>query len=106
MNNPTDDDAARRKRLLWRATHRGIKEMDLILGGFVMRHIGNLTTEQLDQLDAIIAIPDQEMLSWATGQEPVPSQHASALLSEILTSLLPIGEKEGPAPQAWDDEGT
>jgi antitoxin CptB len=106
MNNPTDDDAARRKRLLWRATHRGIKEMDLILGGFVMRRIGNLTTEQLDQLDAIIAIPDQEMLAWATGQEPVPHHHASALLAEILTPLLPTGEKEGPAPQAWDDEGT
>ena len=105
MNNPTDADTARRKRLLWRATHRGIKEMDLILGGFVVRQIGNLTTEQLDQLDAIITIPDQEMLSWATGQETVPRQFASALLTEILSPLLPIGEKEGPAPQAWDDEG-
>ena len=29
-----DTEDARRKRLLWRATHRGIKEMDLIFGSF------------------------------------------------------------------------
>lgn len=81
---PPTDDAVRRKRLLWRATHRGIKEMDLILGGFVTRHIGSLTPADLDQLEAIMDYPDQEMLTWATKQEPVPAQHASPLLSRIL----------------------
>ena len=105
MNSQSDADATRRKRLLWRATHRGIKEMDLILGGFVVRQIDGLTVAQLDELDAIIAIPDQEMLSWATRRETVPPEYASTLLAEILSPLLPIGEKEGPAAQAWDDEG-
>ena len=93
MNNPFDDDAARRKRLLWRATHRGIKEMDLILGGFVLRHIDSFTTDQLDQLDAIIAIPDQDMLSWATRQASIPSQHFSPLLIEILSDRNHAGTK-------------
>jgi antitoxin CptB len=82
--NTSSDDAIRRKRLLWRATHRGIKEMDLILGGFVERHIAELDQNQLAELEAIIEIPDQEMLTWATLQEPIPQRHASPLLLQIL----------------------
>lgn len=84
MNSQSDDDATRRKRLLWRATHRGIREMDLILGGFVVRHIESFDGAQLSQLEAIIDIPDQEMLTWATKQAPIPPEHASPLLVQIL----------------------
>jgi antitoxin CptB len=83
MNSPSDD-AVRRKRLLWRATHRGIKEMDLILGGFVMKNLDRFSPVEIDQLEAIMEIPDQEMLSWATKQEPVPERYASPLLVRIL----------------------
>ena len=83
MNSPSDD-AIRRKRLLWRATHRGIKEMDLILGGFVVKHLDHLSTVEIGELEAIMEIPDQEMLSWATKQEPVPERYASPLLARIL----------------------
>jgi antitoxin CptB len=82
--NSLPDDEIRRKRLLWRATHRGIKEMDLILGGFVVRHLDGFSAADLDQLEAIMDIPDQDMLSWATRQEPVPDRHASPLLARIL----------------------
>ena len=84
MNSQSDDDATRRKRLLWRATHRGIKEMDLILGGFVVRHIESFDAGQLSELEAIIDISDQEMLTWATKQAPIPAEHASPLLVQIL----------------------
>ncbi len=80
----TPDDATRRKRLLWRATHRGIKEMDLILGGYVTSHLATFSAADIDQLEAIMDIPDQEMLSWATKQEVVPPQLASPLLLKIL----------------------
>ena len=74
----------RRKRLLWRATHRGIKEMDLILGGFVARHLDAFSEAEIADLERIMDIPDQEMLSWATKQEEVPPLHASPLLTRIL----------------------
>lgn len=78
------DDATRRKRLLWRATHRGIKEMDLILGGYVTRNLDAFSAADIDQLEAIMDIPDQEMLGWATKQEVVPEEYASPLLLKIL----------------------
>jgi antitoxin CptB len=74
----------RRKRLLWRATHRGIKEMDLILGGFVARHLDAFSEAEIAELERIMDIPDQEMLSWATKQQEVPPHHASPLLIRIL----------------------
>ncbi len=92
MNSISDDHAIRRKRLLWRATHRGIKEMDLILGGFVTARVDSLDHIQLDALEAIMDIPDQEMLAWATRQAPVPEEYASPLLMDILFGLLPRGE--------------
>ena len=82
MTAPQDE--IRRKRLLWRATHRGIKEMDLILGGFVVMHLDAFSEGDIADLERIMEIPDQEMLSWATRQGDVPPEHASPLLTRIL----------------------
>ncbi len=78
------DETVRKKRLLWRATHRGIKEMDLIIGGFVTRHIDRLAPADIAELEAIMDIPDQDMLAWATKQQPVPEALATPLLIRIL----------------------
>ena len=83
MTQP-DEIETRRKRLLWRATHRGIKEMDLILGGFVVTNLDAFTVADIADLERIMDIPDQEMLAWATKQGDVPPEHASPLLTRIL----------------------
>lgn len=80
----SSETETRRKRLLWRATHRGIKEMDLILGGFVTRNLEVFSDAEIAELERIMEIPDQDMLSWATKQADVPPQHASPLLTRIL----------------------
>lgn len=76
---------ARRKRLLWRASHRGIREMDMLLGGFTRARIAAMNEHELAELEAIIDIPDQDILSWATGQAVVPKGQATPLLAEILS---------------------
>ena len=69
---------------MWRATHRGIREMDLILGGFALAHIESMSDDELDHLEAIIDIPDQLLFAWATGQSPVPERQRSALLQDMF----------------------
>lgn len=83
MTQPSEIET-RRKRLLWRATHRGIKEMDLMLGGFVVKHLDQFSDAEITDLERIMEIPDQDMLSWATKQAEVPSEHVSPLLTRIL----------------------
>lgn len=84
MNNSTDTLELRRKRLLWRACHRGIREMDLLMGGFAQSRLAGMSGAELDEFEAMIELPDQEMLSWIKGELPVPAQSDSALLRELL----------------------
>jgi len=75
----------RRKRLLWRASHRGLREMDLLLGGFARSHIERLSERELDELETIIAIPDQELMGWLLGEAPVPQGQATSTLKALLS---------------------
>jgi antitoxin CptB len=74
-----------RKKLLWRATHRGIKEMDLIVGGFAASKLPGMSEAELDEFAKILDIPDQDLLEWATLQRPVPHTLASPLLQDMLS---------------------
>jgi len=84
MNQRPDDLQARRRRLLWRATHRGIKEMDILLGGFAKANIERMHSGALDELEGIIEIPDQQLLIWVMGQAPVPVAHQSPTLAALV----------------------
>jgi antitoxin CptB len=74
-----------RKRLLWRATHRGIKEMDLIAGGFAAVRLSSMSDDELREFEALMELPDQDLLSWATKQNDVPAALQSALLQELIS---------------------
>ena len=73
-----------RKRLLWRAAHRGIKEMDIVVGGFAAARLAGMSTGELALFEILLEIPDQDLLAWATGQEPVPENWNSPLLQEMI----------------------
>jgi antitoxin CptB len=73
-----------RKRLLWRAMHRGIKEMDIIVGGFATARLADMDEVTLDAFADVLELPDQHLLSWVTNQETVPENLRSPLLLELL----------------------
>jgi antitoxin CptB len=85
MKDALDQLDARRRRLLWRAEHRGTKEMDLVLGRFVRARIAAMDEIALDELEAIIATPDPDLSSWLIHRDAVPSEHRSATLTALLT---------------------
>ncbi|MEX2035927.1 MAG: succinate dehydrogenase assembly factor 2 [Xanthobacteraceae bacterium] len=64
----------RRRRLLFRSWHRGIREMDLILGRFADAHIGELSDGELAEFERLLDIPDPELFAWITGAEAAPSE--------------------------------
>ena len=73
-----------RKRLLWRATHRGIKEMDILVGGYAQKHLAAMTAVELAHFAELLEIPDQDLLSWATNQSSIPPPQQSAMLDGVL----------------------
>ena len=78
----------RRKRLVWRACHRGIREMDLVIGTFVKANIDLFTQAELDDLERILEIADQDLLSWMTGTIAIPEEQRSDLLERILATAF------------------
>ncbi len=62
----------RRRKILFRAWHRGMREMDLIMGRFADAHIGTLSEADLDEFERLIEVLDRDLLSWVTGEAQVP----------------------------------
>jgi len=86
MESPEDPgaDGLRRRRLLFRAEHRGTKEADLIIGGFVRRELGALSQDELAELEAILDMPDVDLTEWLMGRRPVPEDARLPLLLRMV----------------------
>ncbi|NML73519.1 succinate dehydrogenase assembly factor 2 [Rhizobium sp. S-51] len=78
----------RRRRILFRCWHRGIREMDLILGQFAEAEIGTMDAETLDELERIMSEEDQDLIKWITGAAPVPD-HLKTPLFERIAACRP-----------------
>lgn len=64
----------RRKRLLFRAQRRGFKEVDLIFGAYAKEALQALDDHGLDQFEALLQAPDQDVYAWLREARPVPSE--------------------------------
>ncbi|GAB0115474.1 FAD assembly factor SdhE [Acidisoma sp. C75] len=82
--SPTPDP--RRKRLLFRATHRGTHELDLLIGGFVSSRIETFTAEELAEIERLLDLPEPDLADWLTGRQPIPPAHDHPLLRAMAES--------------------
>lgn len=64
----------RRRKLLFMCWHRGIREMDLIMGRFADDHIDRLSEDQVAELEKLAEQPDQNLLGWFTGEFDTPAE--------------------------------
>ncbi len=76
----------RRAKLLFRSWHRGMREMDLILGRFADAEIATLTGAELDQYESLLDISDTELLPWITGLHPVPDDLGLPILQKVIAA--------------------
>jgi antitoxin CptB len=74
----------RRKRLQFRAWHRGMREVDLLLGRFADAMIDDLDEAELAEFEALMGLPDPDVLGWVMGGVAVPPEADSAILRKIL----------------------
>jgi antitoxin CptB len=77
----------RRRRLLFRATHRGTFENDLMIGGFVRSNLTTLTETDIDALEDVLEIQDTLLADWLTGRVPIPPEEETPMLRRIRESL-------------------
>jgi antitoxin CptB len=73
----------RRRRLLFRAWRRGVREMDLIIGRFADAHIDKFDEAELDDFERLIEAPNAELYAWVIGADNVPANYDTAVLAKL-----------------------
>jgi len=84
---------ARRKRILFRAWHRGTREMDLLLGQFADSAIGSMSDAELDSFEILMEVPDRDIFTWITGKEPTPDNYDTPIFQRVVAF-----HADGPKP--------
>ena len=73
----------RRKKLLFRAWHRGMREMDFVLGTFANDAIADMSDEELSQFELLMQLPDPDMYKWLSGAAEVPTNYDTTVVRRI-----------------------
>src|ERR1700744_533412 len=81
--SPEVDREVRRRRIRFRAWHRGTREMDLIMGGFADAALPRLSDAELDQFEHLLDLPDPVVFAWLAGMEAVPAAQDTPLLRKV-----------------------
>ena len=74
---------ARNRRILFRSWHRGMREMDLVLGRFADAEIARLCDSELDDYERLLEAQDRDVFSWLTGEAEIPSLYDTPVLRKI-----------------------
>jgi antitoxin CptB len=74
----------RRRRALFRAWHRGTREMDLLLGPFADAHIADLSDHDLADFEALMEMPDDELYTWIVGRAPAVQRRRTRIFNSIV----------------------
>ena len=75
-----------KKKIIYSSTHRGSKEMDILLGNFVKNHIDSLNDKELYNLLEILLIEDEVLHRWyfvGDNNKDVPDNKISAMLKQF-----------------------
>ena len=73
----------RRRRLLFRAWHRGMREVDLITGRFADAHIGSLSETEVGEFERLMDVPEPDLLNWVMGAAETPASHDTPLFRRL-----------------------
>ena len=86
----TDDLSLRKRRIAYRAWHRGTKEADLLIGGFADKYMESWDEPETAWFEALIEEQDVDIMAWAIGTAPVPARYDGPMMN-LLKRLDYIG---------------
>ncbi len=89
---------ARRRRILFRAWRRGMREMDLVMGQFADANLPTMSEPELDEFERLLDAPDPEVLAWITGEEATPPEFETPLFARLRDAPSAALSKDQQAP--------
>ncbi|MEX6508622.1 succinate dehydrogenase assembly factor 2 [Jiella sp. M17.18] len=83
MQRSSSDLDVRRRKALYHSWHRGIREMDLVLGRFADSEIATLSDADLADYELLMEVPDRDLFRWMTGEDEVPENYDTAVFRRV-----------------------
>ena len=74
----------RKKKILFKCTHRGTKELDILLGNYVSNHINKLKSKELDYLDVILDFNDIDLFKILTKKKKINEKMNKFFVKKII----------------------
>ena len=75
-----------KKQIIYRSMHRGIKEMDLLLGNFVKKYVNEFNITELKDLEKLLFIEDEIIYKWyieKNSNKTIPKTKVSIMLKNF-----------------------
>ncbi len=73
----------RLKKLRFRAWRRGFREIDLILGPFADRRLGECPADDIEAFERLLDAPDHDVYAWIVGQAETAPEHDTPLMARL-----------------------
>jgi antitoxin CptB len=78
-----------RRKLGFRAWHRGTCEADLLIGAFSDQCLAQFAEEELRQFELLLEEDDPVIDDWMAGRRPVPKEHDNKVMT-LLREFRPL----------------
>jgi antitoxin CptB len=88
----------RRRRILFRAWRRGLREMDLVMGRFADVHLPAMSERELDAFERLLDVSDPQVFAWITGEEATPAELDTPLFARLRATPPETPTGAGKAP--------
>ena len=72
-----------RKKLIFRSSHRGTKEMDMLLGSFAEKFVPNMSEADLKTYEMLLTENDPNLYNWIIGKEDAPEHVQSGVFNDL-----------------------
>ncbi|MFM9939602.1 MAG: succinate dehydrogenase assembly factor 2 [Hyphomicrobiaceae bacterium] len=96
MTEPPKPLEERRRRALYRAKHRGTKEMDFLLGRYAEARLAAMDEPEMDEFEQFLALPDPSLQVWLMTGEGFDRSAFTPLIARIR-AFHGLAEKVGAA---------
>jgi len=73
-----------RRKLRFRAWHRGTCEADLLIGSFADRHLAEFSDGELHEFECLLDESDPQIDDWMSGRQPVPRERDNAVIALLI----------------------
>ena len=101
---PNDREALEglRRKLGFRAWHRGTSEADLLIGTFADQSLAWFAAEELRQFERLLEEDDPDIDDWITGRQLLPKEHDNRVMILLRRFYVAISTSppHGSAPRS------